>query len=137
MVPKPTPIVKAVLLADQVFRQEGNGKWCIIGEFDKILAPRFPARHPSLAVFLKITSAEGEYGVHIEIHDSSDRCVTRIGGLALDAKDRLATFGVGLQASNLVLPKAGAYRVRVFFDGVQSTTQDTPFEARLLEEATR
>jgi hypothetical protein len=109
------PEVKSFVIADQVFRQE-SGKWCIIGVFDRILSSQFPARHPSMGLWLKLADASGKYSVRLEFQDSTGRVLSRVAGLQLDVQDRMAEPEVGIQTQNLMLPSPGAYFVKLFFN---------------------
>jgi len=110
-----TPKVKSFVIADQVFQQQ-SGKWCIIGVFDRIFSARFPARHPSLGLYLKLADAEGKYNVRMELQDATGRVVGRMAGLELTVQSRVAEPEVGLQTYNLILPKEGTYFIKLFFN---------------------
>ena len=60
------PVVKAFLIADKVMREEGTKKWSVIGIFDRISSKNFPCIHPGLALYIRLSNAEGEYNVKIE-----------------------------------------------------------------------
>ena len=131
---KQTPTVKSFLIADQVFRQD-NGKWCVIGVFEAIHSLRFPAMHPSLGLYLKLADASGTFDLGVEFHDGGGRCVARMGGVRLQVPDRLMEVGVGFQTHNLLIPAAGVYHFKLFFDGQPAEGQDIRLDARLIKEA--
>jgi uncharacterized protein DUF6941 len=114
---KPRPLVKSFLIADQVFRQEGNNKWCIVGIFDTIAAAGFPTAHPSLGLYLQLSDAEGRYDLRLELQDSSSRCLAVLGSVQLEVGNRLANVELGFQGYNLVIPSAGNYFLNLFIDG--------------------
>jgi hypothetical protein len=47
------PALQTLLLADNVFQQI-DGKGCLVGVFSRILAPRLPAVHPSMGIFVVV-----------------------------------------------------------------------------------
>lgn len=130
--PPPLPHVHSFLLADQVFQQT-TGKWCVIGEFNRILAKQYPTLLHSLGLFVKLTDAEGEYEVRAEFRDSKDRVLAIFGGLHLAVPSRLASAPIGIQTHNLAIPSPGVYFIRLYFNG-QEAQSDIKFEASLFEE---
>ena len=128
----PIPRVKTFLVADQVFRQEGTKKWCIVGVFDRIMSPHFPAVHPCLGVYLKLCDAEGEYRVGVEFQDSSGRCLARLDG-HLRMTNRLDEAELGFQTNNLTIPNPGTYFLKLFFNGEPSEGPDVRIEAVKLD----
>ena len=115
------PRIKSFLVADQVFRQD-NGKWCVIGIFENILAPRYPTIHPSMGLYVKLADAHGSYDVRLEFKDSSGKCLAFFEGMQLEASDRLAEPGFGFQVHQLPIPKAGTYFINIFFNNQQAET---------------
>ncbi|MDA0837814.1 MAG: hypothetical protein O3B01_13590 [Planctomycetota bacterium] len=121
-----TPKLKSYLIADMVFRQD-NGKWCVIGVFDKILAPKYPVIHGTLGLFMQVTDAEGDYNVGIEFRDSEDRCHSILPSLKLQVRNRLATVEFGMQTRQLIIPAPGNYRFCLSFNG--EVIDDIPLSA--------
>ncbi len=126
------PSLRSFLIADQVF-QQASGKWCIIGVFDRIWATSFPARHPSLGLFIVLGDAVGAYDVKIEFRDSGDRVLNTIEGIKMEVQSPLATVNFGLQTSDLPLPSPGRYFFKLFFNGELAPT-DIPLEASRAEK---
>lgn len=110
------PKVKSFVIADQVFQQSDSHKWCLIGVFDRIYSSRFPTRHPSLGIWLKLADAEGDYDIRLEIQDSSGRVLSSLSGLKLTVNDRLAEPEIGIQTHHLPLPAAGMYFIKLYFN---------------------
>ena len=131
----PPPSLRSFLIADQVF-QQASGKWCIIGVFDRIWAMSFPARHPSLGLFIVLADAEGHYDVKIEFRDAEDGVLTTIEGIKIKVESPLATVNFGLQTSDLPLPSPGRYFFKLYFNGEMATV-DIPIEASLAESQKR
>jgi hypothetical protein len=110
-----SPAIKNFLIADQVFRQD-NGKWCIIGVFEKILAPSFPCVHGSLALFIQLSEAQGDYDVRLEFRDGSDRRLSALKGMRVKVRDRLDIVNFGIQTHGLPIPEPGRYYFKLFFN---------------------
>jgi len=124
------PSIRSFLIADQVFQQR-NGKWCIIGIFDRILVQHFPAVHHSLGLFVQLSDAEGAYDVRVEFRDSNDRVLTAIEGIKVEVTGRLSSTGLGIQTCSLPLLAPGKYFFKLFFNGEFAT--DIPLDVVAVE----
>ena len=110
-----TPHIKSFLIADSVFPQ-ATGKWCIIGVFNRIMAPKFPCLHHSLGLFIELSDAEGDYDIGVDFCTSKDQVLSQIRGRKLIVKDRLTSTGFGIQTSNLPIPSPGRYFFKLYFN---------------------
>ena len=63
----PHPAYSAMLICDMAIREEGTGKVSLIGIFENVSATVFPARHPLLCVYCKLTDAQGDYAFRLEL----------------------------------------------------------------------
>lgn len=122
------PSVTSFLLADQVFRQE-SGKWCLIGVFNRILAPCFPVTHHSLGIFIVLADAKGDYDLKLEFRDGDDRVLSVFEGIRVSVPDPLRTVEVGIQAMNLALKTPGRYFFKLWANG--ELVKDLPVDAVL------
>ena len=64
---RPHPSLNAMLLCDLTIREHGSGKISLIGVFENISAARFPVVHRALSVYAKLTDAEGDYTIRLEL----------------------------------------------------------------------
>lgn len=119
------PIVKAFLIADKVMREEGTKKWSVIGIFDRISSKNFPCIHPSLALYIRLSNAEGEYNVKIEFCEIDGKVLSLFEG-KLKVGSRLATPEIGIQTYNLPLPKPGRYLFKLYLN--DEFIQDFPID---------
>jgi len=117
----PRPHVLAFLLCDQVIREAGTGKWSAIGIFDQIVVEnRFPAVHGSLGIYCRLTDAEGDYDLEVNIGRltaTGHEVIGQVKGLKLHAQDRTRTGDFGIVTRNLVFPEAGRYGIRLLANG--------------------
>lgn len=125
MAEKPAAVLRSYLVADFIF-QALQGKWCIIGVFNRIFSPVFPAIHQSLGLFLSLTDVPpGEHKVGVVFFDSDHRQLAVGPKVGININDRLAQVDIGIQTYALVLPHPGDYFFEVLFD-------DTPIgDARI------
>lgn len=113
----PKPEIITFLIADQVIQEKGTNKWSAIGIFDHIYAENFPLMHQSLGLYIKLTEAQGEYKIRIELTSAEDH--QKLGvfeGLNLRMESPLMTFDFGIQTRNLHLPKPGKYHFDLYFN---------------------
>jgi hypothetical protein len=110
------PIVKSFLIADAVLQDRLTGKWSIIGVFDRVMAPSFPVVHPTVALYLRLSDAQGKYKIRVEFRDASDRRVGLFEGIELEVKDAAQAIEVGLPTHMLPLEKPGKYQFQLFIN---------------------
>lgn len=110
------PIVKSFIIADAVLQDRLTGKWSIIGVFDRVMAPSFPVVHPTVALYLRLSDAQGKYKMRVEFRDSTDRRVGLFEGIEMDVKDPAQAIEVGLPTHMLPLEKPGKYQFQLYIN---------------------
>lgn len=115
--------------------QEYNGKLVIVGAFNEIAAPSFPAIHPEMTIVVRtIIENEDKEGHDVEI--SAFKSDTGKEALLPHFKTRVETKGnigqtvysnIILRTNNVPIPEAGKYIIRYNIDG---TTKEIPFLVR-------
>ena len=124
------PQLDHILLADGVSPRP-DGKIDIYGAtWDKILAPSVPARHPQIAIVLRvlITAQEAEQGHTIDLvlmGPDGPELARTTANVQPASPDVLAAWPAGermglgavVQLQNLVLPEFGSYHIAILWDG--------------------
>ena len=114
-----TPVVRALLICDHVWRDPRAGKWHVCGIFDRVGAPEAPVRQGPTGVYVNLTGLNGSYQLAIEIVRAEDESV--LGGLQQKAPmlvtDPLAPYEVGFNLPGFVLPKFGKHLFRLRANG--------------------
>lgn len=108
------PEVKSFLIADMVIQEKGTNKWSAIGLFDRIAAVKFPCLHPSLGIYVRLSDAEGEYAVRVELADSRGQKLAVFEGLKIKVASRLDSLDLGIRTRNLPLPQPGRYDFNLY-----------------------
>lgn len=110
------PIVQALLVADQVFTEEG--KWTLRGIFDRIWSPQFPVEHAPFWVYVALSSIRGVQTVEVRIVDSTGE------GDPLYASTQRVRVGhpndvreLGFSVSGIVFSEAGEYAIQLLSNG--------------------
>ncbi|HIA73191.1 MAG TPA: hypothetical protein EYO20_06795 [Gemmatimonadetes bacterium] len=117
--------VDLALLADAA-TIDGAGKLNILGIFDRLHTPNFPARHPKMALVLRFSAPLTETGRHdieITLKDPAGIELIRLDGEMYLAPGPGATGGSirvphVLNMDGLVFPNPGTYAFDVRVDGV-------------------
>lgn len=128
----PRPEIEVAILADAV--QAVGGKLYVLGGgWDTLFASRFPARHPSLGIGVRIrvpwSSAENEFRLSVDLLDEDGRS-------AFGERSITQTFRAGrpagvpdgsdvgivraLTINGLVFPHAGGYSFVVSIDDAEA-----------------
>jgi hypothetical protein len=108
------PQVRAILLADQVYRDEETGKCIIAGTFNRINADHYPATHPSSVLYLNLTDFEGKGELKIRIANDSDGTTLHEVSFEVESVNRLGSCEVTLRLNNLTFPNPGKYSLEVY-----------------------
>jgi hypothetical protein len=113
----PHPILNAMLLCDLTVREEGTGKYTLVGIFENINARAFPYRHGSLSVYAKITDAQGDYSIGLQFVRLEDLQVIGEGNLSATIPDRNAVSELVFQLGGLAFERPGRYEFRLLANG--------------------
>jgi len=108
------PALNAILICDQAIREEGTGKVSLIGIFENIGARQFPSKHGLLCVYAKLTDAEGQYDVRLELIRLEDLMTIGQGHLTMSVEDRMAPIELVFQLGGLVFGRPGRYEFRLY-----------------------
>lgn len=127
----PKPEIEVAILADAV--QAVGGKLYVLGGgWDTLFASRFPARHPSLGIGVRIrvpwSSVDREFRLSVDLLDEDGH--SAFGGKSITQTFRAgrpsgipdgADVGVvrALTINGLVFPHAGGYSFVVSIDGTE------------------
>jgi hypothetical protein len=115
---RPVPDVLSLIVCDQIITDRMTGKQSLIGMFSKIHAPRFPAAHPQLCVFVALTEGYGKTELIIRLVDANDARPPIVEGRGnVDFKNPRAIAHLALQFHGLTFPEPGEYRVQLWSGG--------------------
>ena len=70
------PSLNFTIICDDV-RQEMGGKLSLMGLFENIYAPKFPAVHPRIAILTEWSGGQGEFGIKMRILAPDGKTVIR------------------------------------------------------------
>lgn len=94
-----------------------DGKLSIIGIFNQIKAPNFPAAHPKLSIVSSISGAVGDYLEVIEIVSPRAEVIARVeNNITIQREDGAANLIASFV--NLIFLINGKYTIRIKINGV-------------------
>jgi hypothetical protein len=118
------------------------GKLNLLGTFDTILSPQFPAVHPQCSVALRLVfsrNEEGDHSLRLTLVDDDGRFVMPAIDLpvtvSFPAEGSLLSRNFVINIQNLKFERPGEYAINVGFDGRHETT--IPLQIRLAATGTR
>ena len=127
---KNTGLCTSFLLCDSVITDRKSNKNTVVGVFDQIFCQGFPASVYQISAFARVSDLRGYHAIKIEIRDSEDDLVLRIGPGEMNAKPG-RTSEIFLDAQGVIFQKPGKYQVQLFIDGeIVSTVGLTVEDAR-------
>ena len=109
----------AMIIADRVFREEGNGKMHISGTFNRIGAAKFPLPWHLFHVYLAFTDVPvGKHQAKLTFRyvDNPDADVLCSAQGPIESKDRLRAIEMNMAFQGLVLPRPGTIEIAFFLD---------------------
>ena len=112
------PVVRAILLADEVYQDTRTRKFIIAGTFDQIQMAEFPGTHPGTALYLNLGDFHGPHEFLVRLVRLEDGFeVWSSGDMEIDQEDRAkhAEFHIPLPPTDF--DRAGPYAIEVVWDG--------------------
>jgi hypothetical protein len=113
----PPPILLSAIICDTVIIDRISDKPSIIGAFETINAPRYPARHPRLVFFCQLTNGRSRTNVSIKLVDveEEDKRLFEATG-KYEFKDIRQVANMTFDIGGIVFPHPGEYRFQIFVD---------------------
>jgi len=116
-----------VIICDNAFLTKGTNLLNVIGIFDKIGAPKFPAIHSRFVVVTNVSGDPGEYEQMIVVKSKeADKKIAELSGkLEINESGQKAQF-IG-NFLNVEFPIPGEYIVEIYIDGKKQTMKTNFF----------
>jgi len=124
--PKATPVLLAILVCDQVIRDQTTHKVTLVGLFDQIKAPKFPCVHHHLHIFVSLTNGHGQYPAELRVtkRDTGEKVCSLSG--AIDFPSPLAVVDMTFDIPQVNFREPGRYSLDFYCDG--EPVGSRPFE---------
>jgi len=111
------PSIISFLISDMVIQEKVTNKWSAIGIFDNIIATQFPLVYPRLALYIRLSDAEGDYDIRVEFCDDKDCVIAIFEGIRFSIPSRLHNPELGITTLNLPIQKPGKFNFKLYFNG--------------------
>jgi hypothetical protein len=112
---RPKPVLLAMIICDQILREEGTKKISLLGIFNRVSSKTFPCIHPRLHIFVSVTEYEGQADCVLKFSDSTGKEIVQLKG-PLEFPDKLAVIEMNFCLNNVPLPNAGIYHFDFIMD---------------------
>lgn len=109
------PDLVYTVLCDEV-RREDNGKWMLIGLFERINAQTFPAQHGTFFIVNKWANGAGHFTERTQIVGPNDEVLAQGVTSEFELVTMDAAYTVTGCYRNVVFPEAGRYAIEVLLD---------------------
>ena len=112
------PELVAILVCDEIIRDQITHKFTLVGLFNQVAATSFPYKHPRLHVFVSLTSGHGGAPATLRLvpHDTEQPLVELHG--RINFPDPLAVVDMHFAIANVAFPKPGPYSFDFYCDDV-------------------
>jgi hypothetical protein len=98
----------AMVICDQIIREERTRKVSLIGLFGNIYAPGFPAVHSRVHIYIAVTGFSGINDCEVKFTDNASKEIVKLSG-KLDFRDKHTVLEVNFRMDNIPIPSAGTY----------------------------
>lgn len=111
----PPPVLLSVIICDLVIIDRITDRPSIIGAFEAISAPRYPARHARLALFCQLTNGHGKAKITVRLVDVQQEDKTLFeGAVEREFRDVREVANLTFEIGGTVFPHPGEYRFQVY-----------------------
>ena len=111
----PPPVLLSVIICDLVIIDRITDKPSIIGAFETISAPKYPARHPRLVFFCQLTNGHGKTKITVKLVDVQQEDKTLFEGtIEQKFRDVREVANLTFDIGGMVFPHSGEYRFQIY-----------------------
>ena len=111
----PPPVLLSVIICDLVIIDRITDKPSIIGAFETISAPKYPARHPRLVFFCQLTNGHDKARITVKLVDVQQEDKTLFEGtIEQKFRDVREVANLTFDIGGMVFPHPGEYRFQIY-----------------------
>lgn len=110
-----------LLLADDAIIDEKTGKLSIIGVFERISTPNFPAMHPTFKVVSQFSIDDREHVFSLKVVDpEKNKVLTSGGDTTFKREPDASSHRFITSVNNIIFDGPGRYDVVAYIDGKEA-----------------
>jgi hypothetical protein len=111
----PPPVLLSVIICERVIIDRISNQPSIIGAFETISAPAYPARHARLAFFCQLTNGRGKTKVSVKLIDVEEKDKPLFqGSVDQEFSDIRQVANLTFDIGGIVFPHPGEYRFQIY-----------------------
>lgn len=110
------PDLQFSVLCDDV-RREDNGKFMLIGIFEAVAMPRYPAVYPRFNVVNRWCNGQGRYRQKVRIMGPDNQVISEVPEAEVALPETMASVTAHAVFMNVTIPGPGRYWIEVLLDG--------------------
>lgn len=109
------PLGVAIVICERVITEARSNNKTLISTFNHITAKAFPCRHPQMAVYVALTSGQGEKRIDLVLRRDQETPVIKMGGKVRFLNPN-QVIELIFDLRSLVFPRPGVYAFEVLAD---------------------
>jgi len=111
----PPPVLLSVIICDLVIIDRISERPTIVGAFEVVSAPKYPARHARLALFCQLTNGHGKEKITVRLVDVGEEDKTLFEEeIEQEFRDVRQVANLTFEIGGIVFPHPGEYRFQVY-----------------------
>ncbi len=112
------PMGLALLVCDTIIQEKQTNKRSLIGLFDRLYTKNLPCVHPSLSIFVSLTSGRGDYACEVVCrHQETDTNALAVKG-KVAFKDPMQVVDLVFNVQGVRFSNSGEYWLEFRVDNV-------------------
>lgn len=104
------PLCQALIVCDNIIREEHTRKLSLMGLFNSIQSAVFPISHAKMHIYIALTDYRGDAEATLKFLDPEGTEMARLSG-PLHFKNKLAVLELNFVIHGMVFPNPGAYSI--------------------------
>ncbi|MCK4232776.1 hypothetical protein KAX21_07490 [candidate division WOR-3 bacterium] len=104
------PICQAIVVCDNIIREEHTRKLSLMGLFNSIKATTFPIRHAKMHIYIALTDYKGDAEATLKFLNPEGEELAKLSG-PLRFANKLSVLELNFVINGMVFPKPGAYTI--------------------------
>ena len=116
----PVPSLQALIICEKIIEEARTKNRSLINIFTRVLSPQVPVQIASLALYARLTDAEGEYVFRVDVVAlSDDKRIAQIVSRPVSLVDRLRGMEIALPfPREMVFQVYGKYEFQLYANDV-------------------
>ena len=112
------PHVQAIVLCDNIYRDDETGKYVLAGTFNRVYFQSFPGEYPRASLYINLSDFMGHHRISFRfMHLAEGAILDESPEFELHHDDRREHHECIIELSALEFPEPGRYTLEILYDG--------------------